>query len=112
MHAEAAAASKDEAYELSIEAHDRPTAHELPCLDSAVTKRNFARGYAEAGSGTGIGSKQLLAAASNGLLRSLIHRGKDNTAMRPFDAKAPTAVANLTDEEIDSIIQYLRANAW
>ncbi len=71
-----------------------------------------ARGYAEAGSGTGIGSKQFLAAASNGLLRSLIHRGKDNTAMRPFDAKAPTAVANLTDEEIDSIIQYLRANAW
>lgn len=71
-----------------------------------------AAGYSEAGSGTGIGRQAFLDAATNGTLRSLIKRGKDNTQMRPFDADAPTAVANLTDEEIDSIITYLRANAW
>ncbi|MCB9765223.1 MAG: c-type cytochrome [Alphaproteobacteria bacterium] len=71
-----------------------------------------ARGYAELGSGSGIGGSAFLGAISDGELRSLIHKGKDNTAMRPFDKDAPTAVANLTDEEIDAIIAYLRANAW
>ncbi|MCB9763519.1 MAG: c-type cytochrome [Alphaproteobacteria bacterium] len=71
-----------------------------------------ARGYAELGSGTGIGGGAFLGAISDGELRLLIHKGKDNTPMRPFDKDAPTAVANLTDEEIDAIIAYLRANAW
>ncbi len=71
-----------------------------------------AAGYSEAGSGTGIGRKAFLDTATNGTLRELIKRGKDNTPMRPFDNNAPTAVANLTDEEIDSIIAYLRQNAW
>ena len=69
-------------------------------------------GYSEAGSGTGIGREAFLSQASDGILRALIKNGKDNTAMRPFDAKSPVAVANLSDEEIDSIIQYLRAKAW
>jgi hypothetical protein len=46
------------------------------------------------------------------MLRGIIKNGKDNTAMRPFDKKSPVAVANLTDEEIDSIILHLRKNAW
>ena len=69
-------------------------------------------GYLEAGSGTGIGRKGFLDQASNGMLRGIIEKGKDNTAMRPFDRKSPVAVANLTPEEIDSVIVYLRANAW
>jgi cytochrome c oxidase cbb3-type subunit III len=71
-----------------------------------------AAGYSEAGSGTGIGRAAFMKQASDGMLRAVIKRGKDNTAMRPFDEDAPTAVANLTDEEIDAIIKYLRANAW
>jgi len=71
-----------------------------------------AAGYSEAGAGTGIGRKGFLGQASNGTLRAIVRLGKDNTAMRSFDEKSPVAVANLTDEEVDSIIQYLRANAW
>lgn len=69
-------------------------------------------GYSEAGSGTGIGRKAFLDQASDGMLRAVIAKGKDNTAMRPFDEKSPVAVANLSPDEIDSIIKYLRANAW
>ncbi len=69
-------------------------------------------GYSEAGSGTGIGRSAFLDVASNGFLRAVITRGKDNTAMRPFSADSPVSVADLTPEEVDSIIQYLRANAW
>jgi cbb3-type cytochrome c oxidase subunit III len=69
-------------------------------------------GYSEAGSGTGIGRKDFLDVASDGFLREVIRNGKDNTAMRSFDKNSPVTVADLTDEEIDSIIQYLRASAW
>ena len=69
-------------------------------------------GYLEAGSGTGIGRKAFLDQASNGMLRAVIKNGKDNTAMRPFDNKSPVSVADLTAEEIDSVIAYLRAKAW
>ena len=50
--------------------------------------------------------------ATDGFLRGVIKEGKDNTPMRPFAADSPVAVANLTDLEIDSIIQYLRTSAW
>lgn len=69
-------------------------------------------GYSEAGSGTGIGRKAFLDQISNGQLRGIIAQGKDNTPMRPFDGKSPVAVANLTPAEIDSVILYLRQNAW
>jgi mono/diheme cytochrome c family protein len=69
-------------------------------------------GYSELGSGTGIGRAAFLSMASNGFLRQVIKDGKDNTPMRPFAEGAPTAVANLTDEEIDAVIQYLRTSAW
>lgn len=69
-------------------------------------------GYTEKGSGTGIGRKALLSQMSDGELRGVIKLGKDNTSMRPFDEDSPVAVANLSDLQIDSIIKYLRANAW
>ena len=69
-------------------------------------------GYSEAGSGTGIGREAFLDQASNGMLRGVVTHGKDATAMRPFSKGSPVAVANLTSEEIDSVILYLRENAW
>lgn len=69
-------------------------------------------GYSESGSGTGIGRAGFLDVASDGFLRAVILEGKDNTPMRSFDTRSPVAVADLEPEEIDSIIQYLRANAW
>ncbi|MCP4804276.1 MAG: c-type cytochrome [Proteobacteria bacterium] len=69
-------------------------------------------GYSEAGSGTGIGRADFLNVSSDGFLRAIMKEGKDGTKMRSFSTDSPIAVADLTDEEIDSIIQYLRANAW
>lgn len=69
-------------------------------------------GYSESGSGTGIGRTDFLNVASDGFLRAVVKEGKDNTPMRSFSTDSPVAVADLTDEEIDSVIQYLRANAW
>lgn len=69
-------------------------------------------GFSELGSGSGIGRAAFLAQADDATLRGIIKNGKDNTAMRSFSADSPVAVANLTDTQIDSIIQYLRANAW
>lgn len=69
-------------------------------------------GYSELGSGTGVGRAAFLGMATDGFLREIIKSGKDNTPMRPFAEDSPVAVANLTDEEIDSIIMYLRKTAW
>ncbi len=69
-------------------------------------------GYSEAGAGTGIGRKDFLSIASDGFLRALIKEGKDNTAMRSFAKDSPVTVADLTDEEIDSLLKYLRSAAW
>lgn len=73
---------------------------------------NSGSGYAESSSGTGIGRKGFLDVASNGYIRYLVKHGKSQTQMRPFEKGAPTAVANLEDKEIDSIIAYLREKAW
>jgi len=69
-------------------------------------------GYQESGSGTGIGRKGFLDQVSDAELRGFITYGKDKTAMRPFSETSPMALANLSETEIDSIIQYLRAKAW
>ncbi len=69
-------------------------------------------GYQETASGTGIGRKGFLDGTSDGFLRYIIKNGKDQTAMRPFDKKAKTAVANLTDAEIENVIAHLRKSAW
>jgi len=69
-------------------------------------------GYQETANGTGIGRKAFLAAASNGFIRYIARYGKSQTKMRGFAAKNITAVANLSDQEIDDTIAYLRANVW
>jgi cytochrome c oxidase cbb3-type subunit 3 len=69
-------------------------------------------GYMESSSGTGIGRKAFLDAASDGYLRYIIRNGKDLTKMKPFKEDAPTAVADLSDQQIEDVIAYLRANAW
>ena len=69
-------------------------------------------GYQETANGTGIGRKAFLDSASNGFLRYIVSHGKSQTKMRGFAASNITAVANLSDQEIDDTIAYLRANAW
>ena len=69
-------------------------------------------GYQETANGTGIGRKAFLDEASDGFLRYIIRHGKSDTAMRGFATGDPIAVANLTDDDIENVIAYLRANAW
>lgn len=63
-------------------------------------------GYEGAGSGTAIGKSGFLSKASDGFIRYIIMNGRSNTSMRGFFG--PTGLANLTHEEIDDIIAYLR----
>lgn len=69
-------------------------------------------GYQETSNGTGIGRASFLADASNGYLRHIIRNGKTDTPMRPFSRPSAVAVANLTDDDVENIITYLRENAW
>ncbi len=69
-------------------------------------------GYQETANGTGIGRKAFLDSASNGFIRYIVSYGKSQTKMRGFASKNVTAVANLSDQEIEDTIAYLRANAW
>ena len=69
-------------------------------------------GYQETANGTGIGRKAFLDSASNGFLRYIVSKGKSQTKMRGFAARNITAVANLSDQEIEDTIAYLRASAW
>ena len=69
-------------------------------------------GYQETSNGTGIGRSAFLADASNGYLRHIIRNGKTDTPMRPFGRPSAVAVANLTDEDVENVITYLRDNAW
>lgn len=68
-------------------------------------------GFQETAVGTGIGRKGFVARATNGFIRYILEHGKSGTAMRPMHG-AKTSVANLSEKEIDSIIQYLRETAW
>jgi mono/diheme cytochrome c family protein len=63
-------------------------------------------GYAAGGTGTAIGKAGFLNKASDGFIRETIKKGRSNTRMLGFSG--PTALANLTDREIDDIIVYLR----
>ncbi|MCA9538074.1 MAG: c-type cytochrome [Myxococcales bacterium] len=69
-------------------------------------------GYQESGSGTGIGRRAFLSTVTDGYLRYVIKHGKSQTAMRPFAEGAKTAVANLSSDEIENVIAYLRHKAW
>jgi len=69
-------------------------------------------GYQETANGIGIGRRGFLDVVSDGYLRYIIEHGKSDTGMRGFGGGDPVAVANLTDEQIENVIAYLRANAW
>lgn len=68
-------------------------------------------GYGETAPGPAIGRRSFLDGVTDGYLRQMVRHGKDQTAMRGFLGPR-TSVANLEDEQIDSIIAYLRDSAW
>ena len=66
-------------------------------------------GYEAGGTGTAIGLAGFLDKASDGFIRETIRYGRSNTRMLSF--QGPAGLANLSDEEIDDIIVYLRGLA-
>ena len=66
-------------------------------------------GYAAGGTGTAIGKAGTLNKVSDGFLRTTIKKGRSNTRMLGF--QGPEGLANLSDQEIDDIIVYLRTLA-
>lgn len=69
-------------------------------------------GYAAGVDGIGIGRKAFLDSASNGFLRAMIRVGKSGTEMESFTEQATITSDRLSDEDIDSIIRFLRENEW
>lgn len=63
-------------------------------------------GYAAGSTGTAIGKAGTLNKVSDGFLRVTIKEGRSNTRMRGFSG--PDGMANLSDQEIEDIIVYLR----
>ena len=63
-------------------------------------------GYEAGGTGTAIGLPGFLNKVSDGFIRETIKKGRSNTRMRAF--QGPVGLANLSDQEIDDIIVYLR----
>ncbi len=66
-------------------------------------------GYEAGGTGTAIGLPGLLDKVSDGFIRETIKNGRSNTRMLPF--QGPEGLADLSDQEIDDIIVYLRGLA-
>lgn len=66
-------------------------------------------GYAAGGTGTAIGKAGFLSKASDGFIRETIKHGRSNTRMLGFSN--PTGLANLSDQEIDDVIAYMRTLA-
>ena len=64
-------------------------------------------GYTAGGTGTAIGNAGFLSKVSDGFIRTTIKDGRSNTRMLGFSG--PTAMANLSDQEIDDIIVYMRS---
>lgn len=69
-------------------------------------------GYQETANGTGIGRAAFLDSVGNGFLRYIIKHGKSGTQMKPFNKDSKVAVANLTDQQVDDVIVYLRSKSW
>ncbi len=66
-------------------------------------------GYEAGGTGTAIGNPSFLNKVSDGFIRETIKKGRSNTRMLAF--QGPAGLANLSDQEIDDIIVYLRGLA-
>ena len=66
-------------------------------------------GYEAGGTGTAIGLPGFLDKVSDGFIRETIKKGRSNTRMLAF--QGPAGLANISDQEIDDIIVYLRSLA-
>lgn len=66
-------------------------------------------GYISGSTGTAIGKAGFLNKASDGFIRETIKHGRSNTRMLGFSD--PTGLANLSDQEIDDVIAYIRTLA-
>ena len=64
-------------------------------------------GYVAGGTGTAIGKPGFLLKVSDGYIRTTVKDGRSNTRMLGF--QGPAGLANLSDQEIDDIIVYLRS---
>ncbi len=100
----------------SKEIDAQPAAHGDPRLGKLWFKNICATchgvkgdGYESGGTGTAIGQLGFLNKASDGFIRTTIKQGRSNTRMRGFNGSG--ALANLSDQEIDDIIVYLRSLA-
>lgn len=98
----------------SVEVSDLPDAHGDPRLgkqwfDYICSTCHGVKGdgYIAGGTGTAIGSIGFLNKVSDGYIRTTIKEGRSNTRMLGFQGAA--GIANLTNEEIDDIIVYLRS---
>ena len=66
-------------------------------------------GYEAGGTGTAIGLPGFLDKVSDGFIRETIKKGRSNTRMLGF--QGPEGMADLSNQEIDDIIVYLRGLA-
>ena len=73
------------------------------CMGCHGSKGN---GYRAGGTGTAIGKLGFLSKVSDGFIRTTIKEGRSNTRMRSFQGSE--GLANLSDQEIEDIIAYLR----
>ncbi len=89
------------------EAHGDPRLGQLWYDNICSTCHGIAGdGYSSGGTGTAIGLSGFLNKVTDGFIRETIKKGRSNTRMKGF--QGPAAMANLSDQEIDDIIVYLR----
>lgn len=99
---------------ISAQVDAQPEAHGDPRLGEqwfnnicATCHGPEGNGYAAGSTGTAIGMDGFLNKASDGFIRTTIKNGRSNTRMLGF--QGPEGMANLSNEEIDDIIVYLRS---
>ncbi len=98
----------------AAEIDSQPDAHGDPRLGKqwfvqicATCHGDKGDGYAAGGTGTAIGKPGFLDKVSDGFIRTTVKDGRSNTRMLGFTG--PAAMANLSAQEIDDIIVYLRS---
>jgi cytochrome c oxidase cbb3-type subunit 3 len=104
----AAEPNRGEEVDAQPEAHGDPRLGKQWYLNICSTCHGSSgNGYESEGAGTAIGLAGFLDKASDGFIRETIKHGRSNTRMLAF--QGPTGLANLSDQEIDDIIVYLRS---
>jgi len=69
-------------------------------------------GYAAGVDGIGIGRRGFLSVATDGMIREMLRSGKDDTPMESFTDGSAVVIDDLSDKDVDSVILYLRSQAW